>query len=59
MGPLASRQLRIDDPSTNFNRGPVPEIVRCLENDPGRIQQSVRLRLVVNDTEALARRCAE
>src|SRR4051794_1466675 len=52
-------QLPINDPSTNFNRGPVREIVRCLENDPGRFQQSVRLRLVVNNTEALACRCAE
>jgi hypothetical protein len=35
-------QARIDDPSTNFDGGIVPEIVRCLENDPGRIQGGVR-----------------
>jgi hypothetical protein len=31
-------QLGINDPSTGFDGGIVPEIVRCLENDPDRIQ---------------------
>ena len=39
-------QVRIDDPPAGFDGGVVAEIVGGFENDPGRIQRFVRLRLI-------------
>jgi len=55
-GPI---QVAINDPPTSFDGGIVPEIVRCFENDPSRIQGLVRLRLIGNHTRAFAYDCAE
>src|ERR1700694_2809573 len=47
-------QVGRNDPSTNLDGGMVAEIVGCFENDPGRIQGFVRLRLVGSFPEAFA-----
>jgi len=52
-------EVGINDPPTSFDGGIVPEIVRCFENDPGRIQGLARLRLIGNHTRAFAYDCAE
>ena len=52
-------QVGINDPSTNFDGGMVAEIVRGFENEPGRIQRLVQLRLIGNHIRAFAYHCAE
>jgi hypothetical protein len=47
-------QVGVDDPPANFDGGMVPEIVRGFEDDPGRIQRLVRLRLIGNHTRTFA-----
>jgi hypothetical protein len=47
-------QVGINDPSTSIDGRRVPEVVRCFENDPGRIQGLVPLRLIGNHTRAFA-----
>jgi hypothetical protein len=52
-------QVGINDPSTNFDGGIVAEIVRGFENEPGRVQRLVPLRLIGIHTRAFAYDCAE
>src|SRR5258708_39159962 len=53
-GGRSAVQARIDHPSANFDGGMVAEIVRGFENQPGRIQRLLRLRLVGFRTGFLA-----
>src|SRR5258708_21570787 len=45
-GGRSAVKARIDHPPANFDGGMVAEIVRGFENQPGRIQRLLRLRLV-------------
>ena len=54
MGRRPPVQARIDDPPADFDGGVVAEIVGGFENDPGRIQRLVRLRLVGIAVQACA-----
>ena len=55
----SAAEVRIYNPATSFDGRIVPEVVRCFENDPGRIQGLARLRFIGNDTRAFAYDCAE
>src|SRR6266403_3594673 len=57
LGGRRAIQVRVDDPATGLDGRMIPEIVRCLQNDPGRIRGFVGVRFIGSCAEALACNC--